>query len=437
MLRCFAGLGLVSSFAILATSAWAAELPPASVAPKPRVVITQPIEGVPVSDRATVAVRVDGVVDADIVSATVSIDGKPLGVIEEPPWIGTFPIEIEESSRKIAVSVRLADGRIIESSRKTAPLVMQEAVDVRLVNLAVSVTNESGAPVTDLGRDDFRVRDGRKPATIERWSEESQALAVMLLIDTSASMRGERLETALRAAQDFVGKFEERDRVGLLVFNHEVIFAEPPSHDFDQIRSMIEPLKARGGTALYDALHEASTLLDASVRGMRRVAIVISDGRDAAQTGWQVASKRLLAESIARAHQDDVIVYTIGIGEQLRHEPTISLDMSREDRLRAMTGAVARDAAGRPSVPSTADVLDMMSRSTGGRSIVISSASGLGPAFDALLNEMRHQYMIAFRPAAGEGSGEEWREIEVTVSRPDLKVRTRRGYLHGVSRSVD
>lgn len=392
---------IVVVWGVLATAL--AGPPAASIAPRPRVEITQPVSGAPVTDRATVAFRVTGIDDSAIDRAFVSIDGVEIGTIEESPWIGTFAVEVAGEARTIEVRVQLSDGRMLDASRRTAPLVLQDEVDVRLVNLSVSVTDESGRPARGLAPADFRIKDGREVARIERWSEESQALAIMLVLDASGSMKGRQIETSLDAARAFIGKLEDRDRMGIVVFNHEITAALAPSADFSPALAALDTITARGGTALYDAICEGSSLLDLGGRGMRRVLVVLSDGRDAAQTGWKPASTHTLDEAIERAHRDDVILFTIGIGEHLRHEPAIVGDLSTEEILRTLADA------------------------TGGRSITIASADRLDAVFTDVLEEARHQYSIAFKPAEPK-PGETWRDLDVDVLRQGLSARTRRGY---------
>jgi hypothetical protein len=45
-----------------------------------------------------------------------------------------------------------------------------------------------------------------------------------------------------------------------------------------------------------------------------------------------------------------------------------------------------------------------------------------------IANELRYQYLIGYAPSPGGRSG--WRSIQVHVSRPDVRVRAREGYVH-------
>ena len=74
-------------------------------------------------------------------------------------------------------------------------------VDVKLVNVFVTVTDQQGAPIGNLGKNDFSLSEDGVPQKIAVFSKESQLpLSIVLAIDTSSSTRKDiRLE--LEAAQ--------------------------------------------------------------------------------------------------------------------------------------------------------------------------------------------------------------------------------------------
>ena len=77
-------------------------------------------------------------------------------------------------------------------------------VQTRLVNVAVNVEDEHGAPVGGLGRDDFEIFEDGKAQKIAIFEKESSTpLSIVLAIDASESvLRDDRLER--EAAKHFV-----------------------------------------------------------------------------------------------------------------------------------------------------------------------------------------------------------------------------------------
>ena len=144
-----------------------------------------------------------------------------------------------------------------------------------------------------------------------------------------------------------------------------------------------ESIDAWGTTPLYDAAAQA---LDAmAARSGRRALLLISDGGDR-------DSRTTAADLIARARQSHVLVYPVAIGGT------------------------------RP--PVFAELADV----TGGRTFFIDDPKRLESQLRALARELRFQYLLGYTPSPRAGADPAWRAIEVSVSRPDVRVRAREGY---------
>ena len=64
---------------------------------------------------------------------------------------------------------------------------------------------------------------------------------------------------------------------------------------------------------------------------------------------------------------------------------------------------------------------------TGGRFISTLGGAALRQAFKGIVEELGVQYTISYEPSNLKKDGK-WRSIELQVSRPNLTVRTRKGY---------
>jgi VWFA-related protein len=71
--------------------------------------------------------------------------------------------------------------------------------------------------------------------------------------------------------------------------------------------------------------------------------------------------------------------------------------------------------------------LEKLATPTGGRVFHVDQKSTMEDAFAAIQDEMRNQYSIGFRRPDGARDGA-YRRIDVSVSKPGLKVQARRGY---------
>ncbi len=74
----------------------------------------------------------------------------------------------------------------------------------------------------------------------------------------------------------------------------------------------LDQYKATGGTALNDAVYNALIRLG-PVDG-RRAIVVLTDGRDENGPGTAPGSRHSIGEVLARLHEVDATVYTIGLG---------------------------------------------------------------------------------------------------------------------------
>jgi Ca-activated chloride channel family protein len=139
-----------------------------------------------------------------------------------------------------------------------------------------------------------------------------------------------------------------------------------------------------GTTPLYDAVREAIDAVQPAAG--RRALILISDGHDS-------DSHSTAAETIAEARRRDVLVYPIAYGRS------------------------------RPEVFAELAVV------TGGRSFLVNNAQELQRALTAIGEELRWQYMLGYTPSRPALERPEWRGIDVSVSRPGVRVRARDGYV--------
>jgi Ca-activated chloride channel homolog len=128
-------------------------------------------------------------------------------------------------------------------------------VDVKLVNVFVSVTDRNGAIVGGLTRDEFSLtEDGRAQqiAIFERQSD--MPLNLTLAIDTSDSVAKD-LTVEQRAARRFVDAvLRPHDQFSLLEFASAVWELTPFTNNLNKIERGIAGLRGGGGTAFYDAV---------------------------------------------------------------------------------------------------------------------------------------------------------------------------------------
>jgi len=150
---------------------------------------------------------------------------------------------------------------------------------------------------------------------LDVWRLSLRPVNVMLVVDTSESMKGSKLSLAKTALQGFVEQMQgDGDRIGLVEFGSGVKqFGSLHRLDAEgrgQVLHMIESMQAGGSTRLIDALWAAQSELTDLVDSEATYAIVVvTDGRDN-ESGYRL---RDLQRAI-QGGTNPVSVHTVAFG---------------------------------------------------------------------------------------------------------------------------
>ncbi len=268
-------------------------------------------------------------------------------------------------------------------------------LDVTRVNLLFTVTDKKGRFVTNLTRDDFIVREGKRPQNILEFAAESDLpLRLAILIDTSNSVRP-RFRFIQEAAVEFINSVvrPRQDKAAIVSFDTAPQLQSDLSGDVEQLANTVRQLRPGGGTALYDAIFYAARdklMQDQPRHKFRRAMVILSDGEDN-------QSRYSRDQSLEMAQKADAVIYCI------------STNITRQE--------------------SDGDkVLKYLASETGGVTFFPFKVEDLAQSFENIANELRHQYNILYRPDPLRTDGS-YQEVEVRVKdRKDLIVRARKGY---------
>jgi len=268
-------------------------------------------------------------------------------------------------------------------------------VDVRLVNVFVTVTDGRGAPVGNLQKENFQLREDGKEQKIAVFSRESALpLSIVLAVDTSLSTKKD-LPLELASARKFSSDIlRPEDALALYTFSEEVHEVVSFTSDLKKINAGLDRVRNGSATALYDALFLGAQAL--TPRQGRKVMVVITDGGD---TISQVDYK----EAVRAAQESEAIVYSIII---------VPIEAS-----------AGRDTGGEHA-------LVQISEDTGGKYYYASSLSQLDEAFHKISDELRTQYLLAYYPSQRYADSE-FRRLEVQLVNTDVahyQTRHRAGY---------
>jgi Ca-activated chloride channel family protein len=308
------------------------------------------------------------------------------GQVPKPPWATGGSSPAKPAS---AVSSKNSDG-ITQNPETTLK------VDVKLVNVFVTVTDEHGAPVADLKKENFTLREDGQPQNISVFDKESELpLSIVLDIDTSLSTRKD-LPLELSSARRFAHAIlRPIDALSLYGFSEVVSEVVPFTSDLKAIDRGVDRVHPGSATALYDALYLGAEALER--RKGRKVLVVITDGGD-------TVSRMDYKQAVRSAQEAEAIVYSIIV---------VPIEAS-----------AGRDIGGEHA-------LIQISEDTGGKYFYATSVPQLDDAFRKISDELRTQYLLAYYPSQ-RLSDSSFRRIEVKVDAgpagAPFTVRHRTGY---------
>jgi Ca-activated chloride channel homolog len=269
-------------------------------------------------------------------------------------------------------------------------------VDVKLVNVYVTVTDAQGSPVGGLKKENFSLQEDGLNQSIAVFDRESALpLSIALAVDTSLSTRHDlplEQASAKRFVHDIVRPV---DALSVFGFSESVLQATSYTPDVKRIDDGIDHIRLGAATALYDAIYLISHSLDG--RQGRKVMVLITDGGD-------TYSKFDYKQAVRAAQEAEAIVYSIIV-------------------------VPIENSAGRETGGEHA--LVQLSEDTGGRYYYATSISQLDDAFHQISDELRTQYLLAYY-SSQRTSNSEFRRIQVSVSSGPTPgpyhVRHRAGY---------
>jgi Ca-activated chloride channel family protein len=298
---------------------------------------------------------------------------------------------------------------------------------VELVNVTVTVTDDSGRFVTGLERDDFVLYDDGQPQAISHFDRERVPVSLGIAIDTSGSMAGEKLRSARSALERFVfDLLDSQDEIFLYRFSEYPELVQEWTTDRRRLGRALGYLSARGGTALYDTVADALPLAHRG-QHQRRALVVISDGSDTSSTTDPRELGRI-------ARENEVMVYAVGV-EGNEPEPRqrgpvrLPFPLPFPGRRGPIVGFPPTNTGGLYSGRgdgSNIRALRELTDETGGRTEVVRQAGDIDPATASIAAELSQQYYLGYAsPHLGDGR---WHTIRVEARNGGYRVRARRGY---------
>ncbi|MEQ1574925.1 MAG: VWA domain-containing protein [Vicinamibacterales bacterium] len=357
----------------------------------PSIRITSPLgrTGAPATIRIVAQVLWPEGVEPSAQRVTVrfSVDGMLVGTVEEgPPYAATWVDENPFEPHEIIAYAESASGEIVQDRVALPPYDIVDRTEVASIVVEVGVYDGAGRAVSTLDASAFRLTENDELQALDLFARETLPSTIVLLVDNSQSMAG-RMPAVRRAADQFARTLGAKDKVIVVPFNHRLGAVTGPTDDVKMIAESLTAMKAAGGTAILDALREATRLLD-GVEG-RRAVILITDGFDENSTID-------LDTALETVERSQATVYTVAIGG---------------------VNGVSLGAEG---------ILRRLTQRSGGRSYFPWRDADLPAVASEIAADAHNRYVMTYTPSNQKKNGA-WRAISVEVPKGYV-ARARAGY---------
>jgi len=340
----------------------------------------------------------------------------------------------------------------------------QLKVDVALVNVVATVTDETGHYISDLTEGDLIVLEDGKEQKISHFSQSNDLPVSMgLLLDSSGSME-RKIRTATTAVERFIRSIHKDDDIFLMTFANRPELRQDFTDDRERLARALRRVVIGGGTALYDALDEGLQKIKQG-KHEKKAILLLTDGEDTSSFINFDQVKSMVRES-------ELLVYCLGISpfggylserrpgqypgpsgrRDPRTGPSIGIPFPGIPGIPGWPypGGGSR-VPGRPALPLQQyprgggnrgvvnedtvdmDVLNAFADASGGKAWLVSGGSTenrgneIQDALDEIAAELRNQYSIGYYPDHPLNDGK-WHRIEIRAKDRHYRVRARKEY---------
>ncbi|HEX4999091.1 MAG TPA: VWA domain-containing protein [Terriglobia bacterium] len=311
----------------------------------------------------------------------------------------------------------------------------QLRVDVALVEIVATVTDDRGRYVSGLTADDFILEEDGVPQAIAHVTPSNNLpVSLGILLDVSSSMR-RKMDTATAAIERFIRTIHEDDDIFLMTFADRSAILQEFTNDRNKLGAAMRRIQLGPNTALYDAVDDGLLHIQRAIYKKRAI-LLVTDGEESG------ASADTYNEALANVREDEVMLYCLGIA------PSSTVDDFPRPSLRGPSLGPAprggpRGGFGSGFLPQAQrrgagsldtvnmEVLRAFADASGGQAwLVRDEGRDMDRIMDIIANELRNQYNIDYYPSRPLKDGK-WHQVEIRMKNPRHTVRARKDYFGG------
>jgi len=221
---------------------------------------------------------------------------------------------------------------------------------------------------------------GGLPPELAQKNQDAIQREIILVIDRSGSMNGEKIEQAREAALQIIAGLNDGEKFNIVIYNNTVeMFSQKPVEKNDKnenaARKYVKGIRATGGTNIHDALLE--TLRQKPTEGALPIVLFLTDGLPTVGNTSEVAIRNVAMKS--NPHKRRIFTFGVGvdvnapllekIADETRAKATFVLpkedvEVKVGQVFRRLAGPILADpvlevrtAKGKPAVGRTRDII--------------------------------------------------------------------------------
>ena len=319
-------------------------------------------------------------------------------------------------------------------------------VPVNVVLAPVTVLDRNGEYVSGLQPQDFRLLDNSKEQNIHV-DVTFVPISLVIAVQANDHVEGILPKVAKIGAMIQPLLIGDQGEAAIVAFDHRFRWVQEDfTSDPNKIEAALKKITPGSGSSrMIDAVIESVRKLRTRPANRRRILLLLSEVRDKGSEGK-------VRDALMDIQMNNVSVYSVDISRMMAGLTSRPPD-PRPDTLPPAMYPVPTQVPATPTtvmqttgsqgssaqfVPLLVEIfkstkaifvdnpVEVFTRGTGGTEYSFGKQKGLEEAIEKVGNEIHSQYLISYSPNNTAEGG--FHEIEVEVSRPSLKVRTRPGY---------
>ena len=284
------------------------------------------------------------------------------------------------------------------------------SLDVNLVNLDVVVIDKNGNPIGGMEKRHFKVFDDNVEQTITNFTTVESPLTVVVLVEFTQF--GLYVSNIYQSIGGFISSLRDNDWAALVAYDvHPTLvtdFTKNKHLVIEGLNTLRNPTTSE--TGFFDAVYDTLQKLD-KVDGKKAIFLM--------STGLDSISRHTYSEALKKAQASDTMIFGISMTQlyKLYYQNRMSQELNIE--------LLAAD-----------NQLSQLSMATGGTTFLPRFDTEYPSIYQAMSNQLRNQYTLAFIPTDQKKDGK-FHKLRVVVEdldvnkdgKPDgLKAHTRQGY---------